>query len=266
MNIIQNKQSLLLNIQILIFSYKFGLKFWQSMTYELDGPRSDAAAISLYNGTRWWITGGYNNNRVRLASTEMLIIENGKIIGKEEEPPRLPHQINAHCIARIDENRVFIAGGPGGHALVFDERTRNITNLPSLKCGRYNPACATLQVNNDTMLMVIGGYCNLDINYGTLQGETLNMSKIDKGWRTDRTMLYDIGSYYSGAYVSYDDTRGTVLLGSMEYFVNSKQDLSDKIVNLNSTDGSFEVMPHKLQYARHGHTAVLIPDNHISCE
>ena len=235
------------------------------MVYELDGPRSDAAAILLYNGTRWWITGGYNNNRHRLDTTEMLIIQNGRVIGKEEDPPKLPYEVNAHCIARIDDNRVFIAGGPGGHVLVFDERTKNITGLPSLKCPRYNPACAAVQIGNDTMLMVIGGNCALDLTYGSLKGEILDMSNIDKGWSTDHTMLYDIGSYYHGAYVSYNDARGTVLLGSTEYYGNDHLDLSDKTVGLNSTDGSFKVLPQNLQYARHGHAAVLIPDNHISC-
>ena len=116
------------------------------------------------------------------------------------------------------------------------------------------------------MTFLIGGNCNLDPSYGTMKGEILNLSMKEEGWKIDDTMLRDVGSYHHGAYVSYNDHRGTVLLGSSEYYRDHNLDLSDRIVGLNSTDRSFKMLQQHLQYPRNGHTAVLIPDDHISCE
>lgn len=255
----------------LTIRFTFGNDKWDTNVYSLDVPRSNAASISLYDDTVWWITGGFNNNMMRYDTTEMLLIEDGKIIGKAVDPPKLPYQVSAHCIARIDKHRVFIAGGMAsgvGHVIMFDERTRAITELPNLYCPRYYAACSSSTIENNTMLMVIGGHCNYDAN-GSRQVEILNMTAIDSGlkseWKTDYSMLSGIGSFSRGAHVSYNDDRGTVLLGSEVYY-DENLDLSDRVVKLNSTDGSFQMSPQNLKVKRDGPTAVLIPDDHISCE
>ena len=235
----------------------------------LDVARGDAASISLFNNKIWWVTGGFNGGWQRHKTTEMFRIEDGRIVGKVEEPPLLPSYYDSagHCMARVDTNHVFIAGGTFSNAFLYDELSGNFTELPRLRCARSNAACTTVTIENTSMLMVIGGLCYSDES-ADFKVETLNMTQWEEGgasWEINTWLLGNIGSFYDGGYVTYGDSRGPVMLGSKEYAWNPNLDLSDKIFNFNSTTETFKMLPHQLHYHRHGHAVALIPDNEIKC-
>ena len=241
------------------------------MDIELSQDRASASSITIFNDTVWWITGGYKNGGNPLKSTEMLEINNGEII-KNVPAPELPKTMNGHCMARIDNNRVFMSGGNGRQSYIFNELYGNFTQLPLLKHqNKYRLACSTVTTNNTLMLLVVGGSSFDEPNSGKI-GLMYDMTNcIDPvqvcpgNWLYNATMLSGIGSFKEGAYVNYNDTRGLILLGGELNRNHPELDLSQQLVNYNETTESFKRLNKIMKKPRQGHAAVIIPDGDITC-
>ena len=238
----------------------------------MEDEKSHSASIKLLNDTVWWITGG-RNDRMWFKTTEMMKIEKGNIVEKVNTttlPPELPDLKHGHCMARIDSNRVFMAGGNSKYGWIYNELFNNFTKLPDLRRQRYTPACSTVTINNTIMLMVVGGIDNLAINKGYVV-EMYNMTDCNKPlmactgkWLYDDGMLEGIGKYIDGAYVTYNDGRGLILTGG-HFDIHPDKDLSNKLVNFNESNNSFIKLQQTMRHRRQGHSAVLIPDGDIEC-
>ena len=203
----------------------------------------------------------------------MMKIENGLIVGKLNTtmlPPELPDFKNGHCIARIDNNRVFMAGGNSKYGYIYNELFNNFTELPDLWHARYTPACSTVTIDNTLMLMVVGGVDYQVHNPGYV-GEMYNMTDCNDPlttcpgyWLYNPVLLEGVGKYNDGAYITYNDDRGFVLTGGESDF-HPEIDLSNRLANFNESTNSFIKLQQTMRHQRQGHSAVLIPDGDIEC-
>ena len=241
------------------------------MDIELDQDRAKASSITIFNDTVWWITGGYKNGNNPLRSTEMLEINNGEII-KNMTAPDLPKPMNGHCMARVDNNRVFMSGGSSRQSYIFNELHGNFTELPELKHqNKYGLACSTVTIKNTLMLLVVGGSSFDEPKSGKIglmydMTNCMDPVQVCPGnWHYNATMLSGIGSFKEGAYVNYYDYRGLVLIGGELNRIHPELDLSRQLVNYNETTESFNRFGKTMKQARQGHAAVIIRDGDIPC-
>ena len=78
-------------------------------------------------------------------------------------------------------------------------------------------------------------------------------------------MLRDIGPFNNGGYVTYNDERGLVLIGSEINYVDSSKNLADQLLHFNESTELFQGLPFTLRHPRQGSSVVLIPDGDINC-
>merc|ERR1739845_107462 len=187
-------------------------------------------------------------------------IRDGMIKGKNNNFPELPYETSGHCIARIDNEHVFLAGGNTANAVIYNELQNNFTVLPDITCKRYRPACTTVVLGNVTFLMVVGGNCFTD-RYSSTSVDVFDMSSLDSGgrWEKNTNILHDVGIFDDGAYATYNDDRGDILVGG-NWSRLTELDLSRKILTFDDINFSFKKQAMSLQYNRQGHSIVVIPD------
>ena len=254
------------------FRYAFENNSWGKLDIELNNKIAYAASITILNGTVWWVTGGFTGGTAGIKTTEMLKIDNGNIVGKLNNSPDLPIEMNGHCMARVDNDRVFIAGGNTNDAFIYNELHGNYTELPDVegRINTYGAACSTVSLDGTLMLIIIGG-SSYGINDPGEMGVMYDMTNCSGpvancqgDWIYDNKMLHGLGSFIDGAYVTYNDERGLVLSGG-NINVDEKLDLSNRLLNFNETSGSFRKLPLIMKQKRQGHSAVIIPNGDITC-
>ena len=241
------------------------------MDIKLEKTVGDAASITIFNGTVWWITGGIANGFAD-KTTEMLKIDNGNIVGKLDNSPQLLHTMTGHCMARIDNDRVFIAGGNSKEAFIYHELYNNYTVLPDIvhRTNTHGAACSTVNLDGTLMLLIVGGETWGVSNPGerSIMYDMTNCSSpvanCPGEWVYDDKMLHGLGSFIDGAYVTYNDERGFVLSGG-ETNEHVEEDISNRLLNFNETAGSFRKLRFMMKQKRQGHSAVIIPDGDIKC-
>lgn len=132
--------------------YDVPTQLWVSAP-PLDMIRRYPASI-LASPNELWITGGKNSNNQVVTST---ITYDGT--GSAPGPP-LPVPVFAHCLVRVDDNRILLAsGGDGGgnvqaSAFIIDWSTKQWTNLPHMALGRVYHGCGKA----GNKIVVAGGY------------------------------------------------------------------------------------------------------------
>ena len=111
------------------------------------------------------MTGGHATNSRGLNSTEILSADSETGLQKFRWGHDLPvgdTGMNGHCIARVDEDHIFLAGGNVCNTYLVDERSFAFYRLPDLPYLRYRPACSVVRFNNRTVYMVAGGINYID--------------------------------------------------------------------------------------------------------
>ena len=233
---------------------------WLMENVTLDQPRRFSAAIKIHNGTMWWITGGHSNNYIPLKTTETLSISNNATIQSFSPGPDLPVAMSGHCIARVDDSRVFIAGGQT-NAYIYDEINKNFTKLPNLNSKRERPACSAVNIvhdgNNTTTLMVVGGS-----NFNKPKTVYSFEIYVNGSWMEWAGLLAE-GSSSNAGYITYEDERGLVLVAG-KVDGNPNLDLSDKLVRFNEK-AEFHKLPAVLEHRRVDPSVINIPKGGIQC-
>ena len=220
-------------------------------------PRYRAAAIPIQNGTKWWVTGGQNVTDY-LNSTEILSLDPLNNKSGFVEGPILPIEqgIVAHCIARINETHIFMAGGNIPNAYIFNESSFDFVVLPDLRFPRAGAACAVVKYDNKTTLMVIGGTCLLSYTcHKQTEIYQLDDRIVGNRWRIGP--MIKIGGWSHGSYITYPDERGLILIGSHPH--PKAGDLSNKIIHYNEDTKLFVELQGGLKESRQEETAIYVP-------
>ena len=239
------------------YSYDFGADGWVHENLTLSEFRNYAAAIQLSNQS-WWVTGGYDNNIHRLSSTEVLFTDNETGLQTFQSGPDLPVAVNAHCIARVNESYIFLAGGNTFNTYLFDENTSTFHSLPDLPYLRNRPACSVVKFNNRSVLIVAGG-----VNYEepTVAYTTDIFDEPSGRWQLG-PWIDGEHKWSNGGYVTYNDERGLVLVGGLI----ARNYLPEYILHYNETLATFERLSRNTNYAREDPAVVMIPTGGIDCE
>ena len=243
--------------------YTFAKNKWSlDKSIRMLTPRHSPAAILVQNGTKWWVTGGQNATEI-LQSTEMLSLgPRGLSLGFVKGID-LPVGIVGHCIARINNTHVFMAGGSIPNAYIFNEYTFEYIILPKLHSQRSGAACMAIQKEYKTTLMVVGGTCLLSHSCATeTEQYDLDDHIMDNHWK--RGPRNNLGGWSHGDYISYPDERGMVLIGSHPH--PKVGDLSNNIIQFNVTTESFVKLPGVLKHSRQGEVAIYVPKRTFSCD
>ena len=138
-------------------SYSFQEAKWDA-EYQLSTYRDGLRVVPI-NETAGWITGG----KLR-SSTEVLVS------GKLTPGPELPQSLHFHCILRVNETHLFLAGGRDyedtlSDAYLFDWPNQELQKMPGMAVNRDLHACALL--NKPPWGIVMGG-----VNYTVQRHKT----------------------------------------------------------------------------------------------
>ena len=135
-------------------SYSFVAKQWKKEA-TLSTVREGMQAIVIGEKSLW-ITGGRATGNFT-ATTE--ILEDGQLT----EGIDLPYRTAFHCLVRLDDTRLFLAGGfsedPDKYekrAFILDLETDTWTLVGEMKYDRYAHSCGVIQ--NPLRVVVVGGF------------------------------------------------------------------------------------------------------------
>ena len=133
-------------------------KHWKLMA-QMSIPRADSASVSVQNGL--WITGGQDNRRNTLKSTETMYLNGSSITG-----PSLPQPRFGHCMVQYKDT-VFVVGGVVAYlesqstVWLFNVKDgiRFIGSGPQMNYGRWGQACGIYHsaIHGGKPLMVVAG-------------------------------------------------------------------------------------------------------------
>ena len=201
-------------------------------------------SVTLANGD-WWISGGWNGP-VRYASTEIQGSD-----GTWTPSVDLPTELQRHCMVKIDENRILLAGGvdqmnkPQHFAYIYDTSTNTWEAVESMTEPRYALSCALIEENK---VMVVGGIGR--------SGERLSSSEIfnvaENSWEAGpllpvwtfnaQMVTVDGVSYHIGGRTSVEQRTTDIYRLDK---INSEWQFK-KVGNLNKGKSGFDVVEIKL--------------------
>ena len=153
----------------------------------LTTPRAYAGYSSVVLDNNLVLTGGINWGYDRLTSIEMMSPNTtAKTISVH-----LPTGFRGHCPVPWDYGTFLVIGGYGNayrdESYFINVKTNQRTNGPSLNTPRSAHACAELQLNGNTYIVVTGGYDN------TVQlkpTEILDKSNVGQGWQQGKNLKF----------------------------------------------------------------------------
>jgi len=163
----------------------------------------------------------------------------------------LPEEMDAHCMAKINDTHFFIAGSSftENTAYLIDTQENDFiyTKLPLMNEYRYGAACGSWidEESGDQLLIVAGG------NYDAADtSEIFSMKKYE--WVNGPYLPYKVegGGYFS------DQQNPLIMVGGMNGFLKE----SSLMAYQKETD-SFEILPAKLKIGRWRLAATGVYDN-----
>ena len=128
---------------------------WNSFT-NMSISRTGASSISI--GDQLWVTGGQSEGEITKC-TELISIDGAVEFGVD-----LPLPLWAHCMVKINENTIFLAGGQDGNyqssakTYFYNIRDQKWTSGPDLGTPRHLLSCGVYPYDeNSTYILTIGG-------------------------------------------------------------------------------------------------------------
>ena len=129
--------------------------------------------------------------------------------------------------------------------------------MPDLRFQRAGAACAVVKNDGKTTLMVIGGTCLLSYTcHKQTEIYELDDYILCNRWKIGPSIK--IGGWSRGAYITYPDERGLILIGSHPH--PKAGDLSNKIIHYNESTKSFVELKGGLKESRQEETAIYVPE------
>ena len=126
-------------------------------------PRFAGASIIIKNDSTLWVTGGRTGSQgVFTETTEFVKLNEETIPG-----PNLTEKYMYHCITKINESMVVFIGGyytEKSSLLVDIENDFEMESGPELINERFNHACGTIEWNETTLVIAIGGRSEISKN------------------------------------------------------------------------------------------------------
>ena len=118
------------------------------------------AASLVIDKKKLWITGGFNSDTYRLASSEYVTLQGS------EPGPNLPIPIDSHALVAIDTTLSLLIGGrnienaPIQTTHYFDHQAHNWIQGPDLMQAREDHAAGVVtdEVTTEKLVIVTGGY------------------------------------------------------------------------------------------------------------
>ena len=190
---------------------------------------------------------------------------------KFEQGPELPDPLIGHCLARLNETHIFIAGGNSSDVYLFDEMTKNFTALNTpLNQQRWYAACGVVKHSNKTQLMIVGGTCT-GVHGDLCPWESEFLEVYDNGhfgqWYLGWNKTLG-GGWGHGSYVHDYDGSPLILVGSdpNQNDMFTARNLIDDLIVYNNEADSFEDAPLRLNHGRSRSTSIAVPKGSIICE
>ena len=224
--------------------------------YELvDGHWRDAgslaygrrfAACQMLNNGSFWISGGFNVNDYNIPSSSEIRIDDSTGFLPSTQ---LPVPMDRHCVAKIDNSRLFIAGnsqlGYEKLAYVVHVQSNDFTFEPisPMNNDRFAAGCGTINYisgengdpANETRLIVAGGPKKVSRT-------TEIYSFSSNSWTTGPDLPR---GFQYGGYIS-DSQHPLILVGGLDEKGNYAKD----VMEYNLTTNKFEILDGKLNTAR----------------
>ena len=135
------------------------------------------ASSVVLNETRLLVTGGVDENRKDLNSSEFISLDQ-----PPEDGPKLPFTVSAHCMVQVDSTSIYLIGGwqdkkKSEKTWIIDAKNNfAIKEGPKMNFQREGHSCATMRLDNKTFIVVVG-------SSGTTNTEILDTSLPTNKWK-----------------------------------------------------------------------------------
>ena len=158
---------------------EFGSWAKDQTTPTLTSPRAWAGYGTVVLNNNLVLTGGYRSGN-HLSSIELMSPNTSETLSVQ-----LPTGLSSHCQVPWDSETFLVIGGYGDSSsrdetYLINVKTNQLTNGPSLNTARNSHACAELQLNGKTYIVVSGGQSYEDVLRST---EVLDKSNVGQGWQ-----------------------------------------------------------------------------------
>ena len=106
----------------------------------------------------------------------------------------LPIGIAISCVVTWNSNTFMVIGGGSEGPIIRDEtylfnvETNKRTNGPSLKTGRFSHACHEMVINEESFVVVTGGFEQAVPPKPTLSTEILSKSSVANEWEKSKVL------------------------------------------------------------------------------
>ena len=118
---------------------------------KLNTPRSHTASVAL--GTKIWVTGGQNENREAVKSTEIIDVLNSP--ATVVAGPELPTVMWGHCIVKVNSTTDFFIYREKTY--FFNHPSQSWTRGPDLNMDKKDGGCGIMKLANGSDVVVAAG-------------------------------------------------------------------------------------------------------------
>ena len=213
----------------------------------LINPRSSGSCMYLSNSS-FWIVGGQGG----YSSSEMIMdVETGNV----QHSSQLPGKSFLHCMARINQTHLFVAGnfyqsGENGGAYIVDTSNDlfNFHVIPDTNIHRYNAACGSFKDKDGNTFLIAAGGENAS---GNSPSTTTELYSVNEEIWIDGPYLPR--GFKRGGYIS-DEDHPLILLGGYNEMSSAMND----VIEYNLESNAFEQLPGKLETPRVNFAASVI--------
>ncbi len=205
-----------------------------------------------------FVTGGWVNDSIINVDTSEIYTVNGW----EPFKPLLPKTVFGHCMVAMNSFSTILIGGwqnstpASGETLIFNSRSRDWSEGPSLNVGRRHHSCGRIRQSLDShhfSIIVVGGYDRESLT------SVEYFDSNAKEWQAGPELPYGIRM----STLIEDPTGGVILVGGY----NDEQGYLKTLLRLSHLgDGAdWKEMPQRLSAPRGENVAFLVSDEITQC-
>lgn len=207
-------------------------------------PRYDSSCIQLFNSS-YWVTGGL----MEYDASEML----DDFTTGFRPSSRLPADMYAHCMGKMNETHIFIAGNFYYSSYLVDVSGDEFifTEILNLDLNRYYSACGSFKDEAENQFLIVAGGTNNHEWSVLSSSEIFSLSEFQ--WQPGPELPR---GFAMGGYIS-DEYHSLIIVGGLdEHGVET-----DSIIEYRADLNIFEYIPGKLNIPRYAFSASTVYSN-----
>ena len=192
------------------------------------------------------LIGGTNSVDVKMVSPN-----------EKKSLPDIPVEVSGHCVTKLDEKTIMVAGGfvAGAYTKdtwVLDLQTETWSPSHPMITTRFNPMCTMFKIGDKAINVVAGGWDG----YGRTDLVEYFDYQANSGWIQGQPMPMELNL---ANMVSYG--QGALVIGGKDNGNEVRTEIHQLVCGFSLSDCKWKTLDQKLEYPRSRHVSMLIPDS-----